>query len=201
MTSGGDGLKSDNETNSDCGYITIQTGVFTVNSKGDAISAQTNLIIKDGKYDIVTGSGSSTISATSAKGIKALAKLTVETGTFNINAGDDAFHTNKRMIVNAGTFTVSSADDGFHADSTLTINGGDINIAKCYEGIESAVITINAGTIHLISSDDGINAADGTASPMGPGGAPGQQPGMTSSKCYFYLNGGYVYVDALGGRG
>ena len=87
VKTGGDGLKSDNETNTGCGYISILTGVFNINSKGDAISAQTSVNITDGKFDIVTGGGSSTVSATSAKGIKGITKLMIETGTFTINRG------------------------------------------------------------------------------------------------------------------
>ena len=199
VKTGGDGLKSDNETNTGCGYISILTGVFNINSKGDAISAQTSVNITDGKFDIVTGGGSSTVSATSAKGIKGITKLMIETGTFTINAADDALHTNKNMIVNSGTFSISSADDGLHADSTLVINGGDINITKSYEGIESAIVTINAGNIHVISSDDGINGAGGGGGTVTPGGGfPGQQQGTGTGKYFFYLNGGYVYVDAMG---
>ena len=103
------------------------------------------------------------------------------------------------MIVNSGTFSISSADDGLHADSTLVINGGDINITKSYEGIESAIVTINAGNIHVISSDDGINGAGGGGGTVTPGGGfPGQQQGTGTGKYFFYLNGGYVYVDAMG---
>ena len=199
VKAGGDGLKSDNETNTGCGYISILTGVFNISSKGDAISAQTSVNITDGKFEIVSGGGSATVSATSAKGIKAISKLMIETGTFAINAADDALHTNKNMIINSGTFSISTADDGLHADSTLVINGGDINITKSYEGLESAIVTINAGNIHVISSDDGINAAGGGGGTTAPGGGfMGQQQGSGASKYFFYLNGGYIYVNATG---
>ena len=200
VKAGGDGLKSDNDSNAACGYINILKGTFAITSSGDAISAETAVNITDGKFDIVTGVGSSAL-ITSSKGIKGNTKLIIETGNYKITSTDDALHANTRMTINSGTFSLSSGDDGIHADSALVINGGNINITKCYEGIESAIITINNGTIHLISSDDGINAAGGGGGAMVPGGGgmpPGQGGTTTASKYFLYMNGGYVYVDALG---
>lgn len=198
IKSGGDGLKSDNDTSNAYGFIAITTGTFNINSKGDAIGAQSQVTIADGKFDLVTGGGSTIASTISAKGIKGPERLLIEKGIFSINAADDALHTNKDMVVNAGTFTIATADDGMHADSTLVINGGTINITKSYEGIEGAVVIINQGTIHITSSDDGINAAGGGGGNMPPGGGFPGQTGNSASKYYLYINGGYIYVNALG---
>jgi hypothetical protein len=96
------------------------------------------------------------------------------------------------------TSTLASGDDGIHSDSTLEINGGDISITKCYEGIESAVITINDGNIHLVASDDGINAVSGNDGAPIMGGRPGQDNFNSSGNNNLYINGGYIAIDSLG---
>jgi hypothetical protein len=100
----------------------------------------------------------------------------IEGGTINVNSADDAIHSNNKITINGGTITLASGDDGMHADSTITINGGEITVTKCYEGIESGVVTINDGNLHIIASDDGMNITAG----------------------YLYINGGYAYVNAGG---
>ncbi len=194
VNSGGDGLKSDNEESTSKGYISIVTGVINTVSGGDAIAAQTSATITDGKFNLTSGGGSSkSKTTTSAKGIKALVSLTIKTGTFVISSADDALHSNGKIVINGGIFALSSGDDGIHADTSIEINDGTINITKSYEGIESMLITINGGDIHLISSDDGINAADGTSNSR-TGGFGGQSAG----NCTLNINGGNIYVDALG---
>jgi len=205
VNAGGDGLKSDNEEDAAKGYISIENGVFNVTSGGDAITAQTDVLITAGDFTLTSGGGSATgvSDSVSAKGIKAVANLNIDSGFFTINSADDALHTNGNLVINTGTFAVKAGDDGMHADATLTINGGDINITESYEGIESAVITINNGSIHLTASDDGLNVAAGNdgSGMQGPGGKPGGGQADTfnyTGSNYLYVNGGYIVVDARG---
>ena len=191
----GDGLKSDNADDATKGYISIETGTFVVTSTGDAMAAETDVLIKDGQFNLISGGGSSkSASATvSSKGIKAVVSMVIDGGTFIINSADDALHSNASLAVNGGAFTISTADDGIHADAALGISGGNILITKSYEGIESKVITINKGEIRLTASDDGVNCADGSSS-----GGMGGMGGQSSGSCYLYINGGYVFVNAVG---
>ena len=197
VTAGGDGLKSDNADDSDKGYISIETGTIAITSGGDAIGAETDVLIKSGQFNLTSGGGSSkTIASTlSAKAIKGLASVVIDDGTFTINSADDALHSNGSVAVNGGTFAISTADDAVHADVALGISGGNILISKCYEGLESKVITINKGEIRLTASDDGINGSEGTSSTGGMGGG---FSGQSSGNAYFYMNGGYVFVNAGG---
>lgn len=207
VTAQGDGLKSDNEEDAAKGYVAIQAGVIEVTAGGDAITAQTDVLISDGQFTLVSGGGSSAWidEAASAKGIKGAASVTIDGGTFTIDAADDAIHSNGAVTVNGGAFGLATGDDGVHADSTLTIDGGDIRITQSYEGLESAVITINAGDIDLVASDDGINIAGGNdASGMGrgvgPGGRmrPGQDAVTYTGNQYLTINGGTIVVEAAG---
>jgi hypothetical protein len=183
VNSGGDGLKSDNDEDTDAGYISIGGGDITITAAGDAIAAETDALISDGKLTLITGGGSnSSISDDdSAKGVKAGALLIVEAGTFDINSADDGVHSNANISLNGGTLNIATGDDAVHADAYLGINGSDIIISKSYEGIEAAVIAVTDGTVHVTSSDDGVNGAtDASIEP------------------YLYVYGGYIYVDASG---
>jgi hypothetical protein len=184
VNAGGDGLKSDNEVDTSQGYVRIEDGNLDVTAGGDAIQAQTAVMVTAGELTLVSGGGHSSWvdESASAKGIKGVASVTIDGGTFSIDSADDAIHSNGSIVINDGTFVLSTGDDGIHADATLQVNGGDIRVTDSYEGLESAVITINGGDIRVVSSDDGINVAagnDGSGFAMGPGrgGGRGQMPG------------------------
>ena len=194
----GDGLKSDNDEDSDRGYISIENGTFDITASGDGITAETDLLITGGDFTLVTGGGSSNSysSSTSMKALKATSQIIIDNGDFVISSADDALHSNANLVLNDGTFTISSGDDGIHADSTIGINGGTITITKSYEGIESRIIVINDGYITSVSSDDGLNVAggnDGSAS-----NHPGGWGTVSSGDYYLIINGGFISVNASG---
>lgn len=207
VTAQGDGLKADNAEDAAKGYIAVANGVIEGTAGGDPIAAETDVLITDGEFTLVSGGGHDGAIAAdaSAKGIKAAARVQLDGGTFSIDAADDALHSNGSLTINGGTFALASGDDGMHADATLTVNGGDIQISESYEGIEGAVITINDGAIHVVSSDDGVNVAggnDGSGMNRGPGGGRGQAAGQEtftySGADYLYIHGGTLVVDAGG---
>jgi hypothetical protein len=202
VTAQGDGLKADNAEEEGKGYVSVAGGVLNITAAGDAITAESDVIITAGEMTLTSGGGSSrqVDNATSAKGIKGVASVIIDGGTFTINSADDAIHSNASVVVNGGTFAITTGDDGMHADAMLEINGGEIRITESYEGLESAVITINAGSFHIASSDDGINVASGKdgSGAMGRGGRPGQDAFTYSGSNYLYINGGYIVVNAFG---
>jgi hypothetical protein len=193
----GDGLKSDNVENATLGYICIENGTVDVVAGGDAISAQTNILITGGSFNLKTGGGSGVIAAISAKGIKGGTSVTIEGGILVINSADDAVHSNGAIMINGGSLEISTGDDGIHADGTITVNNGEIDITKSYEGIEAPVITINNGEIYVVSSDDGVNLGVDSGIIPGPN-QPGARLALYSGSYYLYINGGYLFVDALG---
>ena len=180
VAAGGDGLTADNDEDATLGTITVAAGTLNVTAGGDAITAATSISITGGDFVLFSGGGSGTYidETLSAKGIKAGVSVQIDGGTFNIDAADDAIHSNDSIVINGGTFTIASGDDGVHADATLDFNGGDLNVVQSYEGIESAAITINAGTLRLVAIDNALNVAggnDGSGTQWGPGagGGPG----------------------------
>lgn len=96
----------------------------------------------------------------STKGIKA-GSLTIDGGSFHVDAADDGLHSNSDLILLGGTFEIASGDDGIHADETVTVASGSVNITQSYEGIEGQHVVIQGGDITLKATDDGLNAAGG----------------------------------------
>ena len=218
------------------GSITINGGTFDIDVDGDGIQADTALNINGGAFDIKTWKGYSTwndtlANAYSCKGLKASGDraeeaniepaINITGGTFTLNTGDDALHSDANATITGGTFTIWTGDDGMHADTALTIgtqNGydrdPDITINKSYEGLEGGTIYIYSGRSYVVASDDGVNAAGGSSSgsdpgagggnSFNPGGRPGGggfNPGGGSSNTgnyNIYIYGGDLYVNCDG---
>lgn len=192
VNAGSDAFKGDKESTANAGYVLIAGGSGSLTAGNDGVQAETDLLATGGTYTIKTRGGSSAVIADtiSAKALKAERVVVVDGGSFDIDAADDALHSNSRVVVNGGTITAATADDGIHADSALTVNGGSIAISKSNEGLESGYgdLTINGGRIRVVSSDDGVNLA-------GNGDAP---PGSAAANYTLRITGGRLTVLASG---
>ena len=224
------------------GTVTINGGTFDINVDGDGIQADTALNINGGAFDIRTWKGYSVwndtlANAYSCKGLKASGDraeeagiepaLNITGGTFTLNTGDDAVHSDAYVTVTGGTFTIQTGDDGMHGDTSLTIGteGGltrdpDITINNSYEGLEGGTVYIYSGRQYVVASDDGVNAAGGSSNgsdpgagggnTFNPGGGPGGRPGggggfnpgggssSTTGNYNIYIYGGDLYVNCNG---
>lgn len=58
ITAGQDGIKASNETDEGKGFVYIQGGSFTIGSENDGIQAYSDVTVKNGTIDIVSGGGS-----------------------------------------------------------------------------------------------------------------------------------------------
>lgn len=224
------------------GTVTINGGTFDIDVDGDGIQADTALNINGGAFDIRTWKGYSVwndtlANAYSCKGLKASGDraeeagiepaLNITGGTFTLNTGDDAVHSDAYVTVTGGTFTIQTGDDGMHGDTSLTIGteGGltrdpDITINNSYEGLEGGTVYIYSGRQYVVASDDGVNAAGGSSNgsdpgagggnTFNPGGGPGGRPGggggfnpgggssSTTGNYNIYIYGGDLYVNCNG---
>lgn len=133
----------------------------------------------------------------SAKGIKAGGVLTVNGGSFTVDAADDALHSNSSISVTDGEFQITTGDDGLHADALVSISGGTVNITRSYEGIEGADITISGGEIHVTATDDGVNVAGGNDTNTAAGTQAHDTFSSTGSNL-LAISGGTLTVDAAG---
>lgn len=199
VVSGGDALRSTNNTDTSLGYFVALDSALNLQSGEDGIQAETALAIQGGSCTIVSGGGSNvTLDETvSAKGIKAGGALTLYSGTYELNCADDAVHTNASAVISGGDYTISTGDDGMHADETMTVAAGNIAINECYEGMEGSVVNILNGNINIAASDDGINAAGGAGETTQQGFRK-DQFNAGSSDCAIHISGGTVSVRAGG---
>lgn len=199
VTSGGDALRSTNDSDETLGYITSVNSDLTLVSGEDGMQAETVMTISGGNINIKSGGGSGAKMSgdASAKGIKAGKNIAILDGTFILDCCDDALHSNGGAEISGGTFAISTGDDGVHADENLKISGGTINISKSYEGLEGATIDISGGKITITASDDGINAAGGNDE-SGFGGGMARDTFGSSSSYYINISGGTINIDASG---
>ncbi|TCO70391.1 carbohydrate-binding domain-containing protein [Marinisporobacter balticus] len=209
ITSGQDGIHSENSDDPSLGFIYIADGSFNITSETDGIDGAISIQVDAGDFNIITGGGSGNASTESKgefppdlgkqdkqsetndtpseKAIKANGNIIVNNGTFNVNSSDDSIHANSDIIINGATFELSSGNDGIHADSNVTINSGNINILKSYEGVEGQSIDIVGGKITLVASDDGFNAAGGNEDTF-----------ATDENAYIKISGGIIKINARG---
>lgn len=108
----------------------------------------------------------------SRKGLKATEAIVISGGILNIDAEDDAIHSDGSVTLTGGTLTLSSGDDGIHGETVLDISGGETAVLLCYEGLEAKAIYISGGYLDITATDDGMNAGGGMMG-MGPGMRPG----------------------------
>ena len=198
VTSGGDALRSTNDSDSALGCILIGASVLTLTAGEDGIQAETTLTLFDTTGTITSGGGSSAALAgdTSAKGIKAGTDITVRSGSYTLDCADDGVHANGNVTISGGTFAITTGDDGVHADEAVTTTDGTLNIPKCYEGIEGQTIDISGGTIDIVSSDDGLNAAGGADQSGFGGRGPDRFGGSSDSS--IAISGGTIRINASG---
>lgn len=181
IMSGKDGLKSENDEDSSLGYVYILDAVMNIDATTDGIDSGSVIEIYDGSYNIVCGGGYLNYAGVdSYKALKAAGNIIINGGSFDIDALDDAIHSDYSLEINGGTFSIYTGDDALHANYSLTINGGSFDILDCYEAIESQKITINGGTIYIIGHDDALNAATGS---------------FSDKETFISITGGYIEAD------
>ncbi len=211
----GDGLRSENDEDGDCGTIYIGECTLNIDSGGDAVQAATVLTVDSGAViGITTGGGASygkthsdgfgfhgqtadDDNSVSSKGLKAENAIFITGGSVTADCADDAIHCNGDIHISGGIFLLSTGDDGIHADSELTVEGGSITVSESYEGLEANVITISGGTADITASDDGINVAGGNDS-SSTGGMWGNDIFAADESCLLTISGGRITVNASG---
>lgn len=203
VTSGKDGITSDETENEGKGFVTIEDGEIIITSAGDGVSAETTLTVTGGVISIISGGGSANAqqktdnmrdwwdfdnsasddNSASYKGLKAGKAMMISGGSITIDAQDDALHTDGDMTISGGECILSTGDDGAHAELSLTVLDGKITVLTSYEGLEANQITLAGGELDITASDDGINAnggSDGFSGGFG-GGFGGGRGGMGGS--------------------
>lgn len=176
VTAGTDGIRSDNGTDADRGYVSVVDSTLTVTAAKDGIQAENSFLSENSHISVTSGGGYSAASsnkgfgpfagtwsgtddsAESYKGIEAGISIQISGGSISVSSADDALHTNGTVLISSGSLKLASGDDGIHADEKITITGGTLDITAS-EAIEATYVLITGGDITITASDDGINAA------------------------------------------
>ncbi|MFF5186761.1 carbohydrate-binding domain-containing protein [Streptomyces sp. NPDC000345] len=201
VDAGGDGLKADNEDDGDSGYVSVAGGAVDVTAQGDGIDAATDLVVTGGRLTVGSGGGSGSQPAddASAKGLKAGVVGVLEGGTVEVDASDDAVHSDGAVHFAGATVTAASGGDGVHAEGDLVIDDGTVKVTKAEEGLEGFDIVVGGGSVSIVSSDDGINASGGSGtSEQGRGGPGGGGGGESVGDYRLTVTGGTLLVDSEG---
>lgn len=158
------GLKSDSG-------ITVNNGVFVIDTVDDGLHAAGNIQVTDGTFTIKSGDD----------GVHSDQAVIIENGSLDIPYCYEGIE-GLSVTINGGTFDIVSSDDGLNAaggtdssgfggrggspfESTdgafITINSGDINIVSDGDSIDSnGALTINGGTLNLTCNGNGNTTID-----------------------------------------
>lgn len=189
VTSNGDSIKttytSEDDTDSEKGYLHVISGTITLNSGDDGIQTTANIVIDGGT--IVINSDS--------KGLKSDAGLYYNDGSLRIISDDDSIHVATNLYITGGSVTIDSEDDAIHSDESLFISGGSITIIDCFEGIEGKYVYISGGTLDITAEDDGINGSDPEVS-TADAAKPGEVADPTTSTALVEISGGVIMIES-----
>ena len=116
----------------------------------------------------ISGTGKLNVIGTIKNGIKGASgsKLTINSGTLNIKAVNNAIAADGSLTINDGTFIISSSEgDGIKSDpddgdeeseGIVSINGGTFNISTYNDGIQaSSKLTITGGSFYIKTFTNG----------------------------------------------
>ena len=119
----------------------------------------------------INGEGKLNIIGTIKNGIKGASgsNLTINGGTLNITAVNNALSADNCITINDGTFIIKTSEgDGIKSDpdygdndseGTITINGGTFNISSYSDGIQAkSKLTINDGYFYIKTFNDGASS-------------------------------------------
>lgn len=191
MASGQDGIHAEHK-DSQKGFVYIADGIVDVEAGGDGISASGFLQIDNGSFTIRAGDGSREAGDDgkepgSAKGIKSSRLLLVNEGDFDIDAREDALHSDQDVILRGGRYRISTNQVGIHGDGTVAIEGGSVEVSASHEGVEGHNVEISGGTLSLCAADDGLNAMGS----LEESESDGEEPSIL-------ISGGEIHIDAYG---
>ena len=216
-TSGGDGIKSTDESDTTCGFVRVSGGNVNVNSYGDCIFGVYNVEINGGSLNLVTTGSKDTGSAKGLKGgYTDDTTSTTYTGAVTVNGGyiyaktnDDCINANGDVNILGGELELqttgsTSGYQAIHADNScyLGTSGGaytdfELVIYNAYEGIEAYNIYQRSGSTVVTSFDDAYNVAGGADN----SGSSGMWPGQSGSSAagVLEISGGFSIISVSDG--
>ena len=172
VEAGGDALKSSEGDDETKGFISLGKASITLTSSDDAISATTDVTVKDTTLTITAGGGQANAtveeqappgqestadsSTPSPKGINAGVSYTQDSGKVTVNAADEGLQA-PFVNVSGGELSIAAGDDGINASNGDHVIEGHENADS--ESDDGSVLTISGGEVEVsYASSDGIDS-------------------------------------------
>lgn len=116
---------------------------------------------------ILEGSGTLTVTGNYGCGIRSRDDLNVKSGTYVIDAVQDAMKGKDSVEIEEGTFTLNAGEDGIQASNDeeedkgyVKISGGTFSITAAAKGIKAeTLLEVTGGTIDIDSEDDAVHCS------------------------------------------
>lgn len=150
------------------GQLYVADGEIDITSFGDVFDISGDIFIEGGNFNLKSTSGEDdgmdsggsitinggTFAIEAGKdGITADSNITIEDGIFNINSGSDGLDAGEYVSIENGTFLIVADNDGIKGNDVV-INGGEIDVTSIAETLDGKnSININGGNIKLISKE------------------------------------------------
>ena len=114
---------------------------------------------------ILEGSGTLTVTGNYGCGIRSRDDLNVKSGTYVIDAVQDAMKGKDSVEIEGGTFTLNAGEDGIQASNDeeedkgyVKISDGTFSITAAAKGIKAeTLLEVTGGTIDIDSEDDAVH--------------------------------------------
>ncbi|MBP1929855.1 hypothetical protein J2741_002451 [Methanolinea mesophila] len=190
VNAAGDGIQSNNDEDSDKGYISVEGGSVSIVSGADGIQAETNIYVSGGIIDITAGGGSGNAASTNNNGgnggapggmggpggfapsggqgtrVMGASTMTSTATATTATSGSDStsmkgLKAGVGVIVSGGTVTVNAADDAINTNDLIGIDGGSLRLSTGDDALHAdSSLRINAGDITIPTCYEGIESAD-----------------------------------------
>lgn len=133
------------------GTITIEEGVFCIDSLDDAIHSNTNVTIESGSLDLSSGDD----------GIHATDTLTINDGIIEVSESYEGLE-GQNIVINDGTIRINASDDGINGsggtDNSGTESGNGMGAQDPFASTGNAIVEINGGYLYVNASGDGLDS-------------------------------------------
>ncbi len=152
IVAGGDGIKSNKDTDPERGFVSIDGGTFQIVAGDDGIQGTTYVQITGGELSIESDDDA----------IHSDLELLISGGSLSIAAGDDAVHSETVLTIDGGTLDITSCYEGIESEK-IYINDGEISIVASDDGVNASAADLSSGDASTTddASDTAIDSTEG----------------------------------------